>query len=32
LGKDFGYKPSIDINKGLGLFIEWYKEYFETEI
>jgi len=31
LQNDFGYLPQTDITKGLGLFIDWYKEYFENE-
>lgn len=30
LENDFGYKPSVSINKGVPLFIEWYKEYYKT--
>jgi UDP-glucuronate 4-epimerase len=29
LENDFGYKPSISINKGVPLFVEWYKEYYK---
>ena len=25
--KKLGYKPKININQGIGLFIEWYKDY-----
>ena len=27
LEKDYGFRPSIPIRKGLGKFAEWYKEY-----
>ena len=28
LVKDFKYKPSVKIDKGVAKFIEWYKEYY----
>jgi UDP-glucuronate 4-epimerase len=27
LQNDFGYSPQFDIKKGIGLFIDWYKDY-----
>ncbi len=27
LEKDFGFKPSTSLRKGLGEFARWYKEY-----
>lgn len=28
--KDYGYKPSTDIKKGLYKFVEWYKKYYNV--
>ena len=28
LENDFGYKPSIGIEEGVGKFIDWYREYY----
>ena len=28
LEQDFGFKPSTCLNKGLRIFIEWYKKYY----
>jgi UDP-glucuronate 4-epimerase len=28
LVRDIGYKPSTSIEKGIGAFIEWYKNYY----
>lgn len=29
LGRDFGFKPSIDLRAGLSKFAEWYREYYK---
>lgn len=29
LNKDFGYAPQTDITRGIGLFINWYLNYFK---
>lgn len=29
LQNDFGYQPQTDITKGIGLFVDWYLEYFK---
>lgn len=29
INNDFGYLPRIDISKGIGLFIDWYTDYFK---
>ena len=26
--RDYGFRPSIDIRKGLRKFAEWYKDYY----
>src|SRR5690554_2079250 len=28
LQEDYGYRPNTPIEKGVGLFIKWYKEYY----
>ena len=28
LKNDFGYKPSVDLEDGLGSFIKWFKKYY----
>jgi len=29
LEKEFGYKPKVEIDNGLKMFIDWYKSYFK---
>jgi len=31
LEKDFGYRPTTSIEEGVGNFVEWYREYYETK-
>jgi UDP-glucuronate 4-epimerase len=26
--RDFGYKPSTTIERGVANFVEWYREYY----
>ncbi len=28
LVKDTGYSPSVDVEEGVGLFVDWYKQYY----
>jgi nucleoside-diphosphate-sugar epimerase len=28
LERDFGFKPSTTIRKGLRAFVEWYKDFY----
>ena len=28
LVENFGYKPSMDVKKGVANFVNWYKEYY----
>jgi UDP-glucuronate 4-epimerase len=28
---DTGFKPSTSIEKGIGKFVEWYREYYLIE-
>ena len=29
LVKEFDYKPSIKVKQGVGIFVEWYREYYK---
>jgi len=29
LQKDFGYKPKVSVEQGIGHFVDWYKQYFQ---
>ena len=29
LMRDYGFKPDTSLEKGLGLFVEWFKEYYK---
>ncbi len=29
IADDFGYSPKVDIEKGIGLFIDWYIDFFK---
>ncbi len=31
LNKDFGYKPSTDIKKGISRFVAWYRDYYKID-
>ncbi|MDR7080255.1 UDP-glucuronate 4-epimerase [Neobacillus niacini] len=31
LEKDIGFKPKINIDVGLGKFVDWYKEFYQIE-
>jgi UDP-glucuronate 4-epimerase len=28
LVKDTGYSPTVDVEEGVGLFVDWYKQYY----
>ena len=30
LSRDFGYKPQTDIKDGVGRFVAWYRDYYNT--
>ena len=30
LDKQFNYKPSISVIKGISNFVKWYREYYNT--
>ena len=30
LQNDFGYVPKFDIEKGIGLFVDWFKDYYKS--
>ena len=31
LERDMRYKPHVSLDKGIGKFVEWYKEYFNSQ-
>lgn len=31
LERDFGYQPDTDLRKGLGHFVEWYRQYYHID-
>ena len=32
LKSNFGYEPKISLQKGIKLFIKWYKKYYRIDI
>jgi UDP-glucuronate 4-epimerase len=31
LVKDFGYKPTVPVQKGVRRFVEWYVDYYKVQ-
>ena len=31
LEKDFNYKPLVDLDEGLGKFVQWFKQYYNLD-